>query len=63
MIGGTIMSIKKKETKKDHILFTFLEQTKSGKYAKIEEHSLEYPRLEIQREDYYCEEQYYYSIR
>ena len=45
------------------VLLKFLERTKEGKYAKIEESSLQYARMQeeyetIEEQD----EQYYYSI-
>ena len=44
-------------------LLTFLERTKEGKYAKIDENSLTYTRIQIQREETYADEEYYYSVR
>jgi len=55
---------KEKQVELDQeVLITFLKRTKEGKYAKIEESSLEYVRM--QEEDETIEEQdeeYYYSI-
>lgn len=44
-------------------LLTFLEGTKEGKYAKIDENSLIYARIQIQREETYADEDYLYSVR
>jgi hypothetical protein len=44
-------------------LLTFLERTKEGKYAKIDENSLIYTRIKIQREETYADEEYLYSVR
>jgi hypothetical protein len=44
-------------------LLTFLERTKEGKYAKIDENSLVYARIKIQREETYSDEEYLYSVR
>ncbi len=44
-------------------LLTFLERTKEGKYAKIDENSLIYTRIQIQSEEAYADEEYYYSVR
>ncbi len=61
-----IMDTNKKEKQVEldqEVLITFLKRTKEGKYAKIEESSLEYVRM--QEEDETIEEQdeeYYYSI-
>lgn len=59
------MEAKKKELrqKEEKALLTFLKQTREGKYAKIEESSLPYSRLNEQREEVYYEDEYYYSIR
>lgn len=45
------------------VLITFLQRTKDGDYAVIEESSLEYVRFELRREDFDDCEQYYYSLR
>jgi hypothetical protein len=47
---------------KDKII-TFLRITKDGKYAKIDENSLKYARINEVRQEYYQEEEYYYGIR
>jgi hypothetical protein len=44
-------------------LLTFLKRTKEGKYAKIDESSLIYARIKIQREETYSDEEYLYSVR
>jgi hypothetical protein len=44
-------------------LITFLKRTKDGEYAKIDRSALVYPRVKEQREPYYNEEEYYYSLR
>lgn len=49
--------------KEEKVLLTFLKQTKEGKYAKIDKSSLPYSRFKEQREEIYCEEDYYYSMR
>ena len=56
---------KPKEAKgEEKALLTFLERTKEGKYAPIEEHSLPNSRTtdESERTDYSEEEYYNYSI-
>jgi len=59
--------MKTKENKTDSpeekVLLTFLERTKEGKYAKIDESSLVYTRIKIQREEAYSDEEYLYSVR
>ena len=47
----------------EELILTFLKQTKDGKFAKIEESSLPYIRIQEQREDTFYEEDYYYSMR
>jgi len=50
--------------KEEKALLTFLKQTREGRYAKIDESSLPYARLKVQREKTYeDEDEYYYSIR
>ena len=51
------------DSPKGKALLTFLERTKEGKYAKIDESSLIYTRIQIQREETYADEEYYYSVR
>lgn len=59
------MGVKKSEKgqREEKALLTFLKRTKEGKYAKIEKSSLPYARLKERREESYCEDEYYYSIR
>lgn len=49
--------------KEERALLAFLKQTREGKYAKIDESSLSYPRIKEQREEPYYEDEYYYSVR
>jgi len=59
-----MISKKDKERKEaEEALITFLKRTKEGEYAKIDERQLAYPRVKEQREPYYNDEEYYYSIR
>lgn len=53
----------KKEDKERQDLLTFLQLTKDGKFARIEESSLSYIRIKEQSEDPSYEEEYYYSVR
>ncbi len=57
------MPRKKEEQEKKETLLTFLELTRSGKFAEIEESSLVYARLNEQREESPEEEEYFYSVR
>jgi hypothetical protein len=59
------MGAKRKELrqKEKEVLLTFLEQTREGKYAKVDKSSLPYSRLKEQREEPYYEDEYYYSFR
>lgn len=50
-------------TKEEHALLTFLQRTKEGKYAKIDEGSLVYTRIKVQQEEIYDDEEYLYSLR
>lgn len=54
---------KKMNTKEEHALLTFLQRTKEGKYAKIDEGSLVYTRIKVQQEEIYDDEEYLYSLR
>jgi len=55
---------KEKTREKDgQALLTFLQKTKNGKYAKIDEKSLDYARVNETTEEIYGEEDYYYSLR
>ncbi|HPV00493.1 MAG TPA: hypothetical protein PLR23_05950 [Candidatus Cloacimonas acidaminovorans] len=44
-------------------MLTFIQQTKEGKYVKIDESSFPYSRIKEQSEETYFEDEYYYSIR
>lgn len=59
------MKVTKEELKQkeEKALLTFLKQTREGKYAKIDESLLSYPRIKEQREEPYYEDEYYYSVR
>lgn len=54
---------KKLDAKEEKALLTFLQRTKEGKYAKIDENSIVYTRIKIQREETYADEEYLYSVR
>lgn len=54
---------KVKKHKIEEALITFLRQTREGKYSKIDENLLSYPRIKEQREEIYYEDEFYYSIR
>lgn len=54
---------KKLDAKEEKALLTFLQRTKEGKYAKIDENSLIYTRIKIQREETYADDEYLYSVR
>jgi len=56
------MELKKEEQERNKALLTFLEFTRDGKFAKIEESSIAYARLKEQREDL-PQEEYFYSVR
>ena len=49
--------------KEEKALLIFLKQIREGKYAKIDEVSLHYPRIKEQREELYYEDEFYYSVR
>jgi hypothetical protein len=49
--------------KEEKALIIFLKRTKEGEYAKIDERQLAYPRVKEQREPYFNDEEYYYSLR
>lgn len=51
----------KKESKEKESMIAFLKETKEGKYAKIEETSLPYSR--INQETIILTEEYYYGVR
>ena len=54
---------KKMDSEEEKAFLTFLQRTKEGKYAKIDENSLVYTRIKIQQEETYADEEYLYSIR
>jgi len=56
------MEPKKEQQERKEALLTFLEFTREGKFAKIEESSLAYARLKEQREET-PQEEYFYSVR
>lgn len=51
------------DSTEEKALLTFLQQTKEGKYAKVDESSLVYTRIKIQWEETYADEEYLYSVR
>jgi len=51
------------KSKSEEIILTFLKQTRDGKFAKIEESCLPYARIQVQRDDTFYEEDFYYSMR
>lgn len=57
------MLVPNNDKEEENILLTFLNLTKEGKYAKIEESSLPYSRISEESEEYYEEEEFYYSLR
>jgi hypothetical protein len=59
--GGGKMESEKEEQEKKKALLTFLELTREGKFAKIEESSLAYARFKEQREET-PQEEYFYSV-
>lgn len=56
------MIINQKEVNKD-TLISFLQKTREGKYAQIDNESLNNSRVLEQTEDIYSDSDYYYSIR
>lgn len=56
------MEPKKEQQGRKEALLTFLEFTREGKFARIEESSLAYARLKEQREET-PQEEYFYSVR
>jgi hypothetical protein len=59
-----MISEKPEERKnEEEALITFLKRTKDGEYAKIDKASLAYSRVKEQREPYYNDEEYYYSLK
>jgi hypothetical protein len=53
---------KEKQQEKKAALLTFLQFTKEGKFAEIEESSMAYTRIKEQREEP-PQEEYFYSLR
>lgn len=53
--------LEKEERKEIEPIITFLKETKEGKYAKVEETSLEYSR--ISEQTIVISEEYYFGIR
>jgi len=51
------------KSRDEELILTFLKQTKDGKFAKIEESSLPYARIQVQRDDTFYEEDFCYSMR
>ena len=56
------MEPNKEQQERKEALLTFLEFTREGKFARIEESSLAYARLKEQREET-PQEEYFYSVR
>jgi len=56
------MIINQKEVNKETFI-SFLQRTKEGKYAPINEESLNTNRVTEQTEDNYSDSDYYYSVR
>jgi len=56
------MIINQKEVNKETFI-SFLQRTKEGKYAPINEESLNTSRVTEQTEDNYSDSDYYYSVR
>jgi hypothetical protein len=54
---------KKMESPEEKTLLNFQQRTKEGEYPKIDENSLVYTRIKIQREETYSDEEYLYSVR
>ncbi len=55
--------MKKEIETQEESLLSFLKQTKEGKYAKIDENSLDYARIKESREDEDAlTETFYYSL-
>ena len=49
--------------KEEKALLTFLQQTKDGKYTKVDMRLSTSQRVKEQREEIYYEDEYYYSVR
>ena len=56
------MKEKKEDQEKKEAILTFLQLTREGKFAEIEESSMAYKRVKEQREDI-PQEEYFYSLR
>ncbi len=54
---------KKMNSSEEKALLTFRQRTEEGKDAKVDENSLTYSRIKIQREETYSDEEYVYSVR
>jgi hypothetical protein len=54
---------KKMESPEEKALLNFQQRTKEGEYPKVDENSLVYTRIKIQREETYSDEEYLYSVR
>ena len=50
------------EQERKEAILTFLQLTREGKFAEIEESSMAYTRVKEQREDI-LQEEYFYSLR
>lgn len=57
-----IMIINQKEVNQETFI-SFLQRTKEGKYAPINEESLNTSRVTEQTEDSYSDSDYYFSVR
>jgi len=60
--GVKKMKEKKEEQERKEAILTFLQLTREGKFAEIEESSMPYTRVKEQREDI-PQEEYFYSLR
>ncbi len=56
------MKEQKEEQERKEAILTFLQLTREGKFAEIEESSMAYTRVKEQREDL-PQEEYFYSLR
>ena len=61
-MGESIMNSKDNENKDLELLLTFIEKTKNGEYAIIENIPLDDSRLAEQPQTLYSEELYFYSL-
>jgi hypothetical protein len=62
-LRGEAMEESGKKVSEETPLVEFLVRTKEGLYGKIEESSLKYARMDVQREPDYDVCCYYYSVR